>query len=176
MLNENQQIRFTQLWTDAQPNVSQFVASFVRDSWAVHDIVQNTSLALLRKFSEYDEAKPFLAWAIGVAKFEILSHKRDFSRDRTVFDSEFLDRYAQVWAEVAPRISPESAALRDCIDKLEGRPRMIIKMRYAEGATSDAIATKLNITAANVRTILKRTREVLQRCVGHHLGLQGESA
>lgn len=176
MLDENQQILFTRLWTDAQPTVSQFVASLVRDSWAVRDIVQNVSLVLLRKFAEYDESKPFLPWALGMAKFEILGYRRDTARDRMICDSEFLDQYAQAWAEVTPRISHQSAALRDCIDKLDGRPRMIIKMRYAEEETSEAIATKLNITAANVRTILKRTREILERCISHHVGLQGESA
>lgn len=59
MLEEDQQIRFTQLWTDTQPTVSQYVASLIRDQWAVGDIMQSTSLALLQKFSEYDESRPF---------------------------------------------------------------------------------------------------------------------
>ena len=80
MLEEDQQIRFTQLWTDAQPTVNQYVASLVRDQWAVRDIVQNTSLALLRKFKDYDPSRPFLPWALGVAKFEILGHQRDSTR------------------------------------------------------------------------------------------------
>ena len=103
MLDENQQIRFTRLWTDAQPTVSQFVASLVKDPWAVRDIVQNVSLVLLRKFAEYDESKPFRPWALGVAKFEILGHRRDTARDRVICDSVFLDQYTQAWAEVAPR-------------------------------------------------------------------------
>lgn len=176
MLDEDQQIRFTQLWTDAQPTVSQFVASLVRDPWAVRDIVQETSLALLRKFAEYDESKPFLPWALGVAKFEILGHRRDVARDRMICDSVFLDQYTQAWADVAPRISNETEALRHCVGELAGRPRAIIKMRYTEGETSETIADKLNITADNVRTILKRTRDVLRRCVERHVGLQGESA
>lgn len=176
MLDENQQIRFTRLWTDAQQTVSQFVASLVRDPWAVRDIVQETSLALLRKFAEYDESKPFLPWALGVAKFEILGHRRDAARDRMICDSVFLDRYTQAWADVAPRISNEAEALRHCVGELAGRPRTIIKMRYAEGETSETIADKLNITADNVRTILKRTRDMLRRCVERHVGLQGESA
>lgn len=176
MLNASQQIRFTQFWTDAQPTVSHYVASLVRDPWAVRDIIQNTSLALLRKFAEYDESKPFLPWALGVAKFEILGHRRDAARNRILVDSEFLDRYTQGWAEVAPRLSDEAAALRHCVRELQGRPRTIVEMRYAEGQTSETIASKFNITADNVRTILKRTREVLRRCVEKHAGLQGESA
>jgi len=175
MLDENQQIRFTRLWTDAQPTVSQFVASLVKDPWAVRDIVQNVSLVLLRKFAEYDESKPFRPWALGVAKFEILGHRRDTARDRVICDSVFLDQYTQAWADVAPRISREMDALRHCVGELAGRPRTIIKMRYAEGQTSETIAAKLNITADNVRTILKRARDALRRCVEKHAGPLGES-
>ena len=176
MLDENQQIQFTRLWTDAQPTVSQFVASLVRDPWAVRDIVQNVSLVLLRKFAEYDESKQFLPWALGIAKFEVLGHRRDSARDRLICDSLFLDQYTQAWADVAPRISHEMEALRRCVGELDGRPRTIIKLRYADGETSEMIADKLNITAENVRTILHRTRDVLRRCVERHVGLQGESA
>jgi RNA polymerase sigma-70 factor, ECF subfamily len=176
MLDENQQIQFTRLWTDAQPTVSQFVASLVRDPWAVRDIVQNVSLVLLRKFAEYDESKSFLPWALGIAKFEILGHQRDAARNRLICDSLFLDQYTQAWADIAPRISHEMEALRHCVGELDGRPRTIIKLRYADGETSETIAAKLNITAENVRTILHRTRDVLRRCVERHVGLQGESA
>lgn len=176
MLNEDQQIRFTKLWTEAQPAVSQFVASLIRDQWAVRDIVQNASLALLRKFSEYDDSRPFLAWALGVAKFEILAHRRDFARNRMICDSEFLDLYTQGWANVAPRINEETTALRYCVAELNGRAQKVISLRYAESQTSETIASTLNLTAANVRAILKRTREVLRRCVEKQIRPRGGSA
>jgi RNA polymerase sigma-70 factor, ECF subfamily len=173
MLNENQQIRFTQLWSDAHPIVSQYVASLVRDPWAVRDILQNTSLALLRKFPEYDNSRPFLPWAMGVAKFEILGHQRDTARNRMICDSKFLEQYTQAWAEVAPRVTDEAAALRHCIRELDGRPRTIVKLRYAENKTSEVIANELGLSDANVRTILKRTREALRRCIESQLALLG---
>jgi len=176
MLNEDQQIRFTQLWTEAQPTVSQYVASLIRDQWAVRDIVQSTSLALLRKFSEYDENRPFVAWALGVAKFEILGHRRDLARNRMISDSEFLDLYTQGWADRAPQINNEAAVLQDCIRELNGRAQQIVRLRYAEDHTSEDIAGTLDLTAANVRAILKRTREALQRCVEKQVRLLGDSA
>ncbi|QDV45097.1 RNA polymerase sigma factor [Stieleria neptunia] len=119
MLEEHQQIRFTQLWTDAQPTVSQYVASLIRDQWAVGDIMQSTSLALLQKFSEYNDSRPFLPWALGVAKFEILGHRRNAARNRMICDSEFIEMYTQAWAEIAPRMSDEAAALRHCVGELK---------------------------------------------------------
>lgn len=144
---EEQQIRFTQLWTDAQTAVSQYVASLIRDQSAVRDIVQNTSLALLRKFSEYDESRPFLPWALGIAKFEVLSRKRDLARNRMICDTEFVEQYTRVWAYVAPCVSDESTALRHCVAELNARSRTIVKLRYTEGQTSEKIANQLKPVA-----------------------------
>lgn len=174
MLDAEQQIRFTQLWTAAQPVVHQFVASLVRDPWASRDIVQNTSLKALQKFPEYDESRAFLPWALGIAKFEILGHQRDSARNRLVGNSELLDSYTQAWADMAPPLSDEAAALQHCMGKLKGRARTIIKLRYATGQNSDAIANDMNLTSSNVRTILKRTRQALRKCIenqGRQLGV-----
>ncbi|MEM9369294.1 MAG: sigma-70 family RNA polymerase sigma factor [Planctomycetota bacterium] len=173
MLDEDQQIRFTKFWTETQPTVSQYVGSLVRDQWAVRDIVQNTSLALLRKFSDFDESRPFLPWALGVAKFEVLGHFRDHARSRLISDARLLDQYTESWAEAAPRLSEEQTALQDCMSKLKGRSRAIVKLRYVEGHASDVIGRELNLSAANVRTILKRTREALRRCIEKHVAFQG---
>ncbi len=86
-------------------------------------------------------------WAMGMAKFEILAYRRDTARDRMICDSVFLDQYKQAWADIAPRIGHEMEALRQCVGELAGRPRTIIKLRYAEGETSETIADNLNITA-----------------------------
>ena len=176
MLNPDQQIRFTRLWTEAHPTVRQYVASLVREQSAAQDVLQNTSLALLRKFVEYDESRSFVGWALGVAKYEVLGHRRDVARNRMICDSEFLDLYTQHWADAAPRINDEELSLRHCVGELSGRAKSIVELRYAKGKTSDAIADKLNLTAANVRTTLKRTREALRRCVERQMSLRGDSA
>jgi DNA-directed RNA polymerase specialized sigma24 family protein len=76
---------------------------------------------------------------VGVAKFVFLGYRRDAARDRMTCDSVFLDRYTKVWAEVAPLLSHELEALRHCFSELALRPRTIIKLRYAEGETSEAL-------------------------------------
>jgi RNA polymerase sigma-70 factor (ECF subfamily) len=176
MLTEVQQENFTRLWTESQPVVSQYIASLIADSWAARDILQGTSLALLRKFADFDDKRPFLPWALGVAKFEILGYRRDAARNRIIANSEFLDRYTETWAEVAPRLGDEASALRHCMGKLPARQRELVRLRYVEDLNSDEIAAQLSLTAANVRAILKRTRDVLRRCVQGQLRPEGGAA
>jgi RNA polymerase sigma factor (sigma-70 family) len=113
---------------------------------------------------------------LGVAKFEILGQKRDLARNRIISDTDFLEQYTHVWAEVAPGLSDEETALRHCVAGLNGRSRTIIKLRYKEELNSEKIASQLSLTPANVRAILKRTRDALRRCIEKQIGLLGGTA
>ena len=107
MLNEQDQLRFMRLWTAAQPAVSGFVRALVRDRSVADEVLQETSLVLFRRFDEYDEQRPFVAWALGIAKFQVLSLNRDAARSRVSFDTDLLARFTETRAELAPRASPK---------------------------------------------------------------------
>ena len=67
-MGPDDQDRFTRCWTQAQPAIAGYIAALVPDPHAADDVVQEVAVILLRKFAEYDPARPFIAWAMGVAK------------------------------------------------------------------------------------------------------------
>lgn len=176
MLSARDQERFTRLWTEAQPAVAGYVHATVRDVAAAKDIVQETALVLLRRFGEYDAARPFLPWALGVARFQILGFRRDEVRSPVTFDSELFDRFTSLWAELAPRISDEGAALQTCLEKLAHRSREVVHLRYFEALSSDDIARRLGSNPGSIRVLLQRTREQLRKCVERQLGASAGAA
>lgn len=176
MLSKEDQETFTRLWTEAQPTVSHYFISLVREPATSKDLLQKTALVLLRKFSEYDRDQPFLPWAMGVAKFELLGHRRDEARNRVMFDSDLLDRYTERWSELAPRHSDEAAALQTCLAKLPKRLRNVVRLRYFDDCNSKEIAKALDLTAGNVRVTLQRTREQLRQCIERELAKEGGPA
>jgi hypothetical protein len=105
MLNEHEQEQFLRLWADTQPSVTAFIHSVVRDSAAAKDLVQETALLLFRRFADYDGERPFLAWALGVAKLQVLGFQRDEARSLVTFDSELFDKFTEAWAGQAPTAS-----------------------------------------------------------------------
>ncbi|MBL9144859.1 MAG: sigma-70 family RNA polymerase sigma factor [Verrucomicrobiaceae bacterium] len=173
MLTDEQQERFTRLWTEVQPSVSGYIHAVVRDSVVAKDIVQETALALLRKFADWDQVRDFLPWALGAAKYEILAHRRDSARCRVTFDDEVLHAITETWSSVAPEISDEQAALHSCLDKLAPHARDVVRLRYDEDWDAPQIAQKLHSTAGAVRVALMRIREQLRDCVQHQLTLEG---
>ena len=60
-------------------------------------------------------------------------------------------------------------ALRECVEQLEGRCRQAIDLHYRDGAGREAIAERLEMKPDGVKTLLRRTRQVLRECVERKL-------
>lgn len=172
MLSEHDQERFLRLWGAVQPAVAGYIASVVRDSAAAKDVLQETSLVLFRKFAEYDQQRPFLAWALGVAKFQVLGHRRDAARDLLRFDAGLLDQFTDQWAASAPASYDAAAMLETCLGRLTGRARQIVQWRYFEDLTAEEIARRSANSGAAIRVLLQRIRTQLRACIEKQMLLE----
>lgn len=160
-------------WISAQPSVSSYIHALVRDHFAAKDILQETALVLFRRFEEYDSDRPFVAWALGMARWQILGFHRDKARTLITFDSELLDDFTSNWAELSPRISDHEHALKICIRSLGERASSLVKQRYYEGRTAEDIAKRNGATGASIRVALQRIREQLRNCVNQRISREG---
>lgn len=173
MMNQNDQERFTQLWTACLPSVAAYVHSLVRDRALAEDLLQETALLLLRRFAEYDSIRPFVAWALGVARFKVMGSQRDAGRSLLVFDDDALENFTETWAEQADEASERGQALESCIDKLADHARRILRLRYFEDFSAERIAAKLGGNGGTIRVTLQRIRAQLRECVEQQLRRDG---
>ncbi len=157
--------RFTRLWTRSQPEIAQFVAALVPDPHQVDDVLQDVAVALLRKFADYDPTRSFAAWAIGIARFEILMSRRRFARSRLVLSPEAVAAVAEACIELAPEVEPRQRALRSCLEGVDGRAREMLRLRYEESLEPQAMAARSGMGAGAVRVLLHRVRAALLRCI-----------
>jgi RNA polymerase sigma factor (sigma-70 family) len=56
-------------------------------------------------------------------------------------------------------------ALGECLEKLEGRAKQVVDLHYREQHGRAEIAARLEMTADGVKSLLRRTRDVLRQCV-----------
>lgn len=152
-------------WTLAQPAVSAFVTSIVRDFGDRDDVLQETAVAVIESYSSYDPQRSFVAWAIGVALNQIGLYLRRRRRDRLVFDDETVACLASAFVEVAPEQSYRLSLLRGCLESLEGRARRLFEFRYQGNLKPAAIAERVSMTANAVAKALQRIREQLKECI-----------
>jgi RNA polymerase sigma-70 factor (ECF subfamily) len=163
-------LRFTKLWSDAQPAVAGFVRGMVSDRAAVDDVLQEVALALYTGFAGYDPARPFVAWALGVARHKVHDRWRAAARSRQVaHDPELLEALAEVSEEMADELDGHRRALQECLTQVEGRPWDLLQLHYVQGHQPREIAEKLGLESGHVRVLLNRVRAALKQCVERRL-------
>ena len=169
MLDADQE-RFTSLWTQAHPAIAGYVAALVPERSAADDVMQETALTLLRTFAEYDPARPFIAWAMGVARIAVLTRRRDHARARSRFSGPAAAALAEAWEELLPAVDDRRLALTECLRGIAGRNRQLLDLRYGQDLAPQDIAPRLGMSAVAVRVALSRLRVALQACIEKRLG------
>jgi RNA polymerase sigma-70 factor (ECF subfamily) len=162
---------FAALWIAAQGRVAAFVRTLVPDFDQADEVLQRVAVALVRNFDRYDRTRPFGAWAIGVAKYEVFYHRRQKATDKHVFGEDLLEQVADRFESLAmDQWGPFRAALNQCLEELDPRARHLVDLRYGRGLKSPAISEKLHLSSGAVRMMLLRARSALRHCIEHRIG------
>jgi RNA polymerase sigma-70 factor (ECF subfamily) len=162
----------TRLWTLALPAVSAFVTSVVRDFRDRDDVLQDVAVAVVESFDKYDPQRPFVAWAIGVARNQVGLYLRKRRRDRLVFDDATVGCLATAFEEVWGEQNHRLDFLRECLTLLQGRARQLCDLRYANDLKPAAIAERVGMSANSVAKALQRIRDQLRQCIERKAALE----
>lgn len=162
--------QFTTLWTAAQPTITAYIRTLVPDFQQAEEVLQRVAIALLRKFDLYDAQRSFGAWAVGVAKYEVLYYRRQHATDRHVFNEELVEQISLSYEQFLVEADPFREALEGCLDELQGRPKEAVTLKYEQGLGSAAIANSLRISTGAVRIMLWRARATLKDCIERKTG------
>jgi len=165
--------RFTVLWLKAQPVLTGYVVSLVRDRAASDDIIQAVALTALEKMDAYDGQRSFEAWVIGIARFKVLQYFKAHKQDRLVFDEALIDQICDQYIETTADYDARLTALRDCMEKLPDETRELLNQRYFDKTSVKGIAQLLGRTPQRVSKQLHTIRRALQRCIHQRMAADG---
>jgi RNA polymerase sigma-70 factor (ECF subfamily) len=165
--------QFTVRWTQSQSAVAAFIATLVPRHHDAEDILQRTAATLVAMRDNYDPARPFVSWAIGVARMEVLRFRQETRRDRAVFDTETVEAIAQAMERAQPDLSDMKSALDKCIAKLKGRAREVFELHYVKNLRPAEIAKQLGRNTNAIFLALHRSRLALRECMERSLGKGG---
>lgn len=133
------------------------------------DLLQNVACVLLAKISAYDPSRPFGAWAMGIARLEVLKWRQQRARRREVLSEEAIDLLAETASGQIDILAERLALLPDCIGALRESARRLIAMRYDEGLAAKAVAARVGKTPAAIDMALSRIRRTLHDCISKKL-------
>lgn len=161
------QTEFLELHLAHQRALFGYLLAGARDFGRAEDLLQQVTLVLWRKFGEYRKSAPYLPWALGVARNELLHHFR--ARKESTLPLEVLDEVAPAIAEEKDRLSDEARALAECVKKLPEGDRALVRSRYEEGTSLSSLADRLKQSLAAVNMRLVRIRKALLECAERSL-------
>ena len=158
------------LWVRAQPRIAGFIAAGVADFHVVEDILQEVALQVARNFESYDRERPFVPWALGIARNTIAAHYRKASNQKLIFSDPMLDQLSSALLRMDETyIDDRKEALRKCIKSLRTDSQEIVSKRYLAALSIAQVAEQMEMSVTAVSVRLHRARKSLAECVQRRL-------
>lgn len=169
--------QLTVQWAQSQPMIASFISSLVPNFHDADDILQNVAMLTVRKYEQFDPERSFVAWAIGIAKNEILKYQSKRGRRYHILDLEAIESVAQQYSQESSTLNDVRIDLKNalsvCMTHLKGQWRQILEMHYLREQSPARIAQQLGMTRNHVFVTLHRIRVALRDCVHRRLGQEG---
>ena len=175
---------FLRLFTYSEPNVRAFIRRLVVNANDASEISQNTAIVLWEKFDSFVERNAgygggesskaelelhFTKWAMKVARFEVLSWRRDKALDRHLFSDDFMETLADKSEEIDEALERQRSALRRCLGKLPDNRRALIMEAYSSRNKPQELASRTGKTTNAFYQWMHRVRLSLLKCAKKYL-------
>jgi len=135
------------------------------------DLTQETFLSVARSQFEHRSQEQTASYLRTAARNQLLMLRR---REQRQVETVQLEAAEGVWAGAVTDQTGDAyiASLSDCVDQLDGRPRQVIDLQYRNGASRQEIAEQLEMKPDGVKTLLRRTRQLLRECIERRLSCE----
>ncbi len=158
---------FTELVRHYQHAVRACLTVRLGDPHEAEDLAQEVFVTAFTRLREFDVDRPFGPWLRGIAFNLLRNHARKF-RPRAIGGNEeltaLLDQRVAMECD-ADRESALLGALRDCLERIEGPSRELLRLRYGEENSVRQLAARLRRGYSALTMQLHRLRELLARCI-----------
>jgi RNA polymerase sigma-70 factor (ECF subfamily) len=156
---------FLSLFLKHEADLRAFIGSLVRDPHLRDDVFQEVALTLWRQIDEYDPARPFGAWARGIAANKIMQQWDRVARRPVAFPPETIQAVLDAYDRTEASESARADALRHCLERLPDKSRELLRLRYENSIRPEEIARAIESTLEAVYKALSRIRQKLLECI-----------
>ena len=144
----------------------------LHDPHEAEDLAQEVFVTAYRKLGEFDPSRPMAPWLRSIAVNLVRNHWRKFRAEAIGGNAELAALLDQrIVADCTPEREPLLyAALRDCLEHMDGPARDLLHRRYGEEETVRELSDSLQRGYSALTMQLHRLREVLAECIGDKVG------
>ncbi len=156
---------FGRLFVQYQPRIYGFIRSLVVHRDDAEDLLQETASVLWRKFDEFQPGSNFIAWALQVARYQVLYFRQRQNRDVLQFSDRFVDLVGADTVAESARLGDLQKWLDECLDRLPSSDRDLFRLHYQSNLSAKGLAEQLGRPLSTVYNTISRVRRRLAECV-----------
>lgn len=161
--------QFMRRFLDCERELVRYVMYFVPNANDARDIVQNTAVALWKKYDDFNVDEPFVAWACRFARLEARRFLQREHRWHRFLDDATLKILESHRAGLTDELDERRIHLRQCLRKLPVEQRAIVEGYYFLDQPVERLAESANRTPDAVYKMLQRIRRSLMDCVDRQM-------
>jgi len=156
---------YVERFVAVQAKVFCYIATLLPNRSDAEDLFQQVALLLWQQRQQYDPARDFLPWALGIAHNEVRNFFRKKSRRGLHLSDGILDKLSETRHAAASRLESLLGRLEDCLARLTDEQRELVEACYLSDAPIKAIAAERNVDPAAFYKRLDRIRWILMDCI-----------
>jgi RNA polymerase sigma-70 factor (ECF subfamily) len=156
-----------------QEDLFRYIFALLPHEEDARDVLQETSVALYRKFAEYDPNKPFLAWAYGFAFLEILKQRQRNQRSTRLLGQHVMQCLASERQQHESVLQARLLALDQCLQELPPADQELLRKRYQEKLKTDVLQRQFGPSRRTLFRRLERVRRLLFDCINRRAAAAG---
>jgi len=163
---------FLRLYQANERRIFGFILALVPQWSEAEDLLQETTMTLWSKFDTFEPVTDFAAWALCVARYRIMNHRKKKRHQHVQFSDEVLEALDERVRSAAAGLDMLRDALGNCLRKLPERDRELIHLRYEYDATTRSVAQRLGRSVDAVYKALNRIHVQLLYCIRRTLAAE----
>jgi RNA polymerase sigma-70 factor (ECF subfamily) len=161
------------LLTQHQEPLFRYIYSLVPCEADARDILQETSVALYRKWDQFDVSRPFLPWAYRFAYLQVQKHREKSARSPLLFSEDVMDLLANERAHLEDHLDERLRLLDGCLQKLTAQEKELVTSRYAQRKSAEVMMERFEMSRRTLFRNLELLRQRLHDCVTRQLHQEG---
>lgn len=175
VMSNEEHTDFLRIYTSHHRDLYRYALMLVVRQADADDVLQEASVALWRKFDDYDPNRPFLPWAKRVVFLEVLNFRKRQRSSPVFLTDTVIDQLAVDDSVHEGVLDVQRDALGRCLKKLSPKDQKLLDARYDDNVKLAEFAESIGRSIASVYVTLSRIRKTLLQCVDRTLRTEGLS-
>jgi RNA polymerase sigma-70 factor (ECF subfamily) len=163
--NDEAQAQFLRLFLSSERELFRYIAALVPNIGDAEEIVQQTAVALWKKFDQYDAQQPFTPWACRFASNIVKQWAASRQRWQALLEHGLAEELANRREQLRTQFEGRLSHLDHCLEKLPSEQRGIVEAYYFRRQGIDVIAAQTRRSMESVYKALQRIRLMLRQCI-----------